>query len=358
MSLRVAILGAAGYGGSGLLRRLSRHPEVASLRVASRSFEGRPVQDAWPHLAGLASGVGALTFESPDAALQGVDVAFLATPHGATAPWVHAALEAGARVIDLSADSRLDAVTYARWYGEHPHPEDLELARYGLVEFHREELAGAQVVAAPGCNATAVSLALTPFVAAGWVSRERAPVCTVLAAASGAGRTPAQGLHFAELAENAKPYKVAGTHRHLAEIEMTLGRASVEGLTHRTQGEIDAWPVSFTPHLIPGIRGILTSCTFTPSREGSEEDLLEVLHAAYQREALVHVQETLPEMKAVAGTDRALLSVRRDDRTGLVTVFSTIDNLGKGAAGQAVQGFNVAFGFPETTGLELEGQWP
>lgn len=358
MSLTVAVLGAAGYGGSGLLRRLARHPEIGTLKVASRSYEGRPVRDAWPHLDGTPGGVGALTFQRPEVALIGADVAFLATPHGATAPWVHAALEAGARVIDLSADSRLDAATYAQWYGEHPHPGDLDEARYALVEWHREELAGARIVAAPGCNATAVSLALAPFVAMGWVSRESVPVCTVLAASSGAGRSPVQGLHFAELAENARPYKVAGTHRHLAEIETTLARAATQGVSHRTHGALDPWPVSFTPHLIPAVRGILASCTFVPTRDGSEEDLFGILQETYRDAPVVHVQEALPDMKTVAGTDRALLSVRRDARTGLVTVFSAIDNLGKGAAGQALQGFNVAFGFEETTALELEGRWP
>ena len=184
MSLRAALLGANGYGGAGLIERLRRHPAIGELRYASRSYAGRPVSDAWPQWAGLTDAV----FVTPDEALDGADVAFLATPHGATAPWVRAALEAGARVIDLSADSRLDAATYARWYGEHPHPGDLELARYGLVEAHRAELPGATLVAAPGCNATAVSLALLPFAADGLLGEGQPPVCSVLAGASGAGR--------------------------------------------------------------------------------------------------------------------------------------------------------------------------
>ncbi len=357
MSLRAALLGAAGYGGSGLMRRLLRHPNVAEVRAASRSYAGRPLQDAWPHLAGL-HGSDSSLFVSPEEALEGADVAFLATPHGATAPWVRAARATGARVVDLSADSRLDATTYERWYGPHPHPGDLDDARYGLVEAHRAELRGAAIVAAPGCNATAVSLALLPFAASGALDRATIPVCTVLAGASGAGRAPALGLHFAELAENVRPYKVAGTHRHLAEIEATLGRAAVQGRSLTTRPTPEPWRISFTPHLVPTIRGILATCTFSVTTTRTTEGWLEMLRDAYANDPLVHVQEALPDMKAVQGTDRALLSARVDARTGLVSSFAAIDNLGKGAAGQAVQGFNVAFGFPETTALELEAVWP
>lgn len=354
MSLVAALLGANGYGGAGLIERLRRHPEIAELRYASRSFAGRPLHDAWPQWAGL----GPERFVTPDDGLDGADVAFLATPHGATASWVHRALAAGTRVIDLSADSRLDAGTYARWYREHPHPDDLASARYGLVEAHRNELPGATLVASPGCNATAVALALLPFAAEGLLSEEVPPVCTVLAGASGAGRGTAQGLHFAELDGSARPYKVAGGHRHLAEIEATLGRAREQGRRLTTQAPYRPWPVSFTPHLVPLVRGILASCTFRPSDAADPASLLEAMRAGYRNDPLVHVQDELPEVKAVAGSDRALLSVRYDDRTGLATAFSAIDNLGKGAAGQAVQAFNVAFGAPETTALVLEGRWP
>jgi N-acetyl-gamma-glutamyl-phosphate reductase len=353
VSLDVAILGANGYGGSGLIRRLARHPGVGHLRYASRSFAGRPVSDAWPQLAGRTDA----SFVTPDEALDGADVAFLATPHGATAPFVHAARAAGIRVIDLSADSRLDPETYAVWYGEHPHPDDLAEARYGLVEAHRHELPGAPLVAAPGCNATTVSLALLPFAAAGLLG-EAPPVCVVLTGASGAGRGTAVGLHFSELDENARPYKVAGGHRHLAEIEATLGRAEAQGRRLSTHAPYRPRPVSFTPHLVPMVRGILATCTFRPADDLAQDALLDAMRAYFANDPLVHVQEELPDVKAVAGSDRALATVRRDERTGLVSAFAAIDNLGKGAAGQAVQGFNVAFDFPETTALEMEGQWP
>lgn len=352
MSLRATILGASGYGGEGLIRRLARHEGIGSLSLGSRSYAGRPLADVWPHLAGRYD----LWFREPDDALEGADVLFLATPHGSTAPWVRRAREAGARVVDLSADSRLDPRTYADWYGEHPHPESWEECRYGLVESHRAELAGAAVVAAPGCNATAVSLALLPLAAAGVLGED--PVCTVLAGASGAGRGLGLGLHFSELSENARPYLPAGTHRHLAEIEATLGRARDQGRELTTHAPFRPHRASFTPQLVPMARGILATCTVRPTRDLPAAELAELYRDHYAGEEVVHVQDELPQTKSVTGTDRALVSVRRDERTGMVTAFCAIDNVGKGAAGQAVQGFNVAFGYPETTALELEGRWP
>ena len=352
--MHAAILGANGYGGSELIRRLRRHPAIDRITYGSRSLAGQAVTSTWPHLAGSV----AETFVSPDAALDGADVAFLATPHGATAAWVEAARERGSAVIDLSADSRLDAATYATWYGPHPYPDRLAEARYGLVEAHRDELPGASLVAAPGCNATAVSLALMPLAAANaW--DEAVPVCTVIAGVSGAGRGVAQGLHFSEMEGASRPYKVAGTHRHLAEIESTLGRAMTSGKRQATHGERRATSISFTPHLVPFVRGILATCTVVPDRvRYTETEVLDAMFAFYADDPVVHVQRELPDVKAVAGSDRAILSARVDARTGAVSTFAAIDNLGKGAAGQAVQGFNVAFGFDETTALEMEGRWP
>lgn len=352
MSLRVAILGANGYGGSGLIRRLRRHPAVGTLALGSRSLAGRPATEAWPQLAGVFPGA----FTSPEEALEGADVAFLATPHGATAPWVAAALDAGARVVDLSADSRLDPDTYRTWYGEHPHPETWEACRYGLVEAHRDELPGARVVAAPGCNASAVALALLPLASAGLLGDD--PACTVVTGASGAGRAPAQPLQFSELDGNARAYKPAGTHRHLAEIEATLGRAAEQGRALRTHAPYRPHRVSLTPHLAPMTRGILATCTTRLTRDTDQDALFELYRAHYADDPMVHVQEALPETKAVAGSDRALVSLRVDPRDGRVSTFCVIDNLGKGAAGQAVQGFNVAFSHPETTALEMEAPWP
>lgn len=359
--LTAGILGASGYGGAGLIERLSRHPEVGTLRLGSRSYAGQEVGACWPQFGGLLQDV---TFEETDAVIDGSDVLFFATPHGATAPLVARALAAGKRVVDLSADFRLPPTTYAEWYGsEHPHPELYERARYGLVELHRRELAGADLVAGPGCNATAGALALAPLAAAGLL--EGTPVVNVLTGVSGAGRTPGESFTYAELNESAKAYKPSGTHRHTAEMEATAGRAAAaagrgDGRRLETHAPFDPPAVSFTPHLVPMSRGILATCAVRlPSgTETSTQGLLELLSDYYAGERLVAVQADPPQTKAVAGSDRALLSAHHDPRTHQAVVFCAIDNLGKGAAGQAVQAFNAAFGFDEAAGLQLAGVWP
>lgn len=377
--LRVGVLGASGYGGVALIERLLRHAGVELRSLGSRAYEGKPVAAAWPQFAGL---LESLRFSSTEAVIADSDVVFMATPHGATAPLVKQALDAGKAVIDLSADFRLPLEDYRRWYGaEHPHPELYPLARYGLVELHRDELPGCRLVASPGCNATAANLALAPLAAVGLLAR--GSVAAILTGVSGAGRAPAQALHFAEVNENAKPYKVAGTHRHTAEIEATLGRARGMGKRLRTHAPFEPLPLTFNPHLVPMSRGILASCT-TPSpsaealaaaaaaaapfsgtvasrlEQGTVDDdtLLELYAAFYDEDPMVHVQGELPQTKAVATSDRAIVSVRADARNGTLSAFCVIDNLGKGAAGQAVQAFNIAFAFPETEGLTLGGSWP
>jgi len=353
MALRAGVLGASGYGGAGLIERLRRHPEVALTAVASRQYLGQPLDAAWPHLAGLTD----LRFVDTDDAIAAADVLFCATPHAATAPLVAAARAAGRQVIDLSADFRLDAEAYAEWYGPHSHPERIPEAVYGLPELHRTELAGAAIVASPGCNATAATLALAPLAAAGLLGD--LPVATIVTGVSGAGRALDLGLHHAELDENARAYKVAGTHRHTGEIEISLGRVAAQGKDARTHGPRAPVRVAFNPVLVPMARGILATTVARPGRDGlSDGRLLDLFRDFYAGDALVHVQAELPQTKAVAGADRALVSVRYDARSGAVVALAAIDNLGKGAAGQAVQGFNVARGLPETLGLRLEGHWP
>ena len=350
----VAVLGASGYGGAELIRRLSRHPEVEVVALGSRAFAGKPLEACWPHLAGLSRA----RFVTPDEALTTGDVVFTATPHGETAPLVAKARAAGKRVVDLSADFRLPPQTYSTWYGrQHPHPELYEEARYGLVELHRHELGGVSLIASPGCNASAASLALAPLAANGLLGEQ--VTATIMTGVSGAGRGPGQAFHLPEAAENVKPYKVAGEHRHTAEIELTLGRAKVMGKRLLTHAEAAPLPVTFNPHLVPMIRGILATCTTKPQRDDlSTAGALEIYRDYYDGDPLVHVQAELPQTKSVAGSDRTILSVRVDGRTGTVVAFAAIDNLGKGAAGQAVQNFNLMHGLPETLGLELEGRWP
>lgn len=360
-ALTAGVLGASGYGGAELIRRLLNHPEVAQLALGSRQYLGKSVGACWPQLQGLLPDV---TFEDSDSVIARSNVLFCATPHGATAPLVAQALAAGKRVVDLSADFRLDPATYEEWYGAaHPHPDLYERARYGLVELHRSELPGAQLVASPGCNATAGALALAPLAAAGLMGGS--VVVNVLTGVSGAGRTPGEGFTYSELNENAKAYKPGGTHRHTAEMEATAGRAAAaaakgDGKRLRTHSAFTAPTVSFTPHLVPMTRGILaTSSVQVPDgTDLTTRGLIDLLQEYYAGDPLVSVQDELPQTKAVAGSDRAILSAHFDQRSGQALVFSVIDNLGKGAAGQAVQGFNVAFGFPETAGLTLAGMWP
>ena len=351
--IRVGILGASGYGGAELLRRLLGHPHVTVSGVASRQFLGQTVGACWPQLVSN----NELTFEDTDTVIAGCDVLFCATPHAETAPLVKKALDAGKKVVDLSADFRLSPEDYALWYGPHPHPELCGRAVYGLVELHRDELKGAELVAVPGCNSTTANLALAPLAANGLLGRDI--IVNVLAGVSGAGRSTSSGLHYPETNENAKPYKVAGTHRHTAEIEDTLGRVQTYGRQVQTHGNFPKPTVSFTPHLVPMTRGILATCTTRPeAKELSDEGLLELYQDFYNGEKLVTVQRGLPQTKAVYGGDRTIVSVRFDKRSGMISAFAVTDNLGKGAAGQAVQAFNVANGFDETTGLFIQGVWP
>ena len=351
--LRVGILGASGYGGAELVRRLLNHPHVEVTALGSRQYLGQCVESAWPQLVGR---LEHLTFQNNDEVIENCDVVFCATPHGATAPLVKQALDAGKEVIDLSADFRLPMAVYEEWYGPHPHPELYELARYGLVELHRDELADAALVAVPGCNSSAAILALAPLAAAGLLGPD--VVANVVTGVSGAGRAPTLGFHFAEANENTKPYKVAGTHRHTAEIELTLGRLQQRGKRLTTHREAQTHTVSFNPHLVPMTRGILATCYTKPQHAPSEEELLELYRSFYEEDPLVSFQEDLPQTKAVYGSDRTVVSVRVDKRSGHVVAFAALDNLGKGAAGGAVQGFNVVHGFEETQGLVLNGTWP
>ena len=355
-AIRVGILGASGYGGAELVRRLLHHPHVEITALGSRQYLGQGVTSAWPQLVGR---LEHLTFQDNDAVIENCDVVFCATPHGATAPLVKQALDAGKSVIDLSADFRLPIAIYEAWYGPHPHPELYERARYGLVELHRDELKDATLVAVPGCNSSAAILALAPLAANNLLGPDI--IANIATGVSGAGRAPSLGFHFPETNENVKPYKVAGTHRHTAEIELTLARLAQQGKrleTHNNYSDAPPRTVSFNPHLVPMTRGILATCYTKPRNAPSEAELFEIYRAFYEEDPLVSFQEDLPQTKAVYGSDRTLVSVRRDARSGHVVAFAALDNLGKGAAGQAVQGFNVVNGFKETLGLELQGLWP
>ncbi len=363
MTLKAGILGASGYGGSELIRRLGRHDGVELSGFASRQFLGQSLETAWPQLAGTTP--GARTFQTDEEVIAAADVVFFATPHGATAPLVHSARAQGKLAIDLSADFRLDAAAYEEWYGQpHAHPELLAEARYGLPELHRSELPGARLVASPGCNATAATLALAPLAAAGHLGQDTA--VTIATGISGAGRGPKLPVHFPEAMDSVVPYSTGGKHRHIGEIEANLGRVRsaaagnpLAGRDVQTHGPQQQPRLAFTPMRVPMARGILAvASTRSPEAGVSSASLLQLYRDFYEGNPLLHVQDTAPETKAVSLTDRAIVSVELDTRTGIIMAYCVLDNLGKGAAGQAVQAFNIAAGFAEQTGLETEGRWP
>jgi N-acetyl-gamma-glutamyl-phosphate reductase len=327
--IRTAILGASGYVGGELLRLLDAHPQFAAAKLFGDSKAGQPLGAVHPHLA--TAYPGALVEKFGDGALDGVDLVFAALPHGHSQRIAATILESGIPFVDLGADFRLDdAATYERWYGHaHQAPELLGAFVYGVPELNRERIRSGKAVAAAGCYATAAILALKPLVDSGLVD----PASLIVDAASGvsgAGREAKEATGFCTVTESFSAYGLLN-HRHTAEMEMALGGT-----------------VLFTPHLAPMSRGILATCYGTAVAAG---DPLEALRAAYAGEPFVRVTADPPATKWVAGSNGVQLTARRDERTGRILAISAIDNLGKGAAAQAVQNMNLMLGFPETTGL-------
>ena len=360
-SVSIGIIGASGYGGAELLRRLAAHPHCRVSAVGSRQYLDQSLDACWPQLAGHYPD---LRFSDSDAVIANCEVLLCAAPHGAAMDSVASAIAQGKRVVDLSADFRIAPDDYAYWYKqEHRHPELYAQAVYGLVELHREEIIGADLVANPGCYPSTSALALAPLAAHHMLGAD--VVVNATSGVSGAGRSAKQALLFSEVNDNYKAYSVAGGHRHIAEIENSLGRLQAMGRQLRSHEAFEKVTVSFNPHLAPMTRGILATCYTRPQEarlpDGSpltHDGLLQLYSDFYQGEALVHVQEELPQTKAVYGSDRCLISVRYDARSGHIIAFAAIDNLGKGAAGQAVQNLNLMCGFPESSGLQLQAVYP
>ena len=344
--IRVGIIGATGYAGGELIRLLARHPNVVVVGLAGRDRANEPVGGHHPHLATTDLSVGA---ELPD-----VDAAFLALPHGAAAKLVPDLLTGGAAVIDLGPDFRLrDPADYPRWYGfEHPVPELLDVAVYGLPELHRAELqalvdAPIALVGAPGCYPTATLLALAPLARAGLIGDL---VVDAKSGVSGAGREAKADLLFGEVNESVKAYGLGG-HRHVAEIEQELAAAAGgEGLDPGANP--GAVAVDFVPHLVPMTRGIHSTSHVRPTRPVSQHELDALYATAYAGEPFVRVVAAPPSTKHTTGSNHVLVHVRLDERTGRIIAIGVEDNLVKGAAGQAVQAFNLVHGLPETAGLE------
>ena len=344
--IRVGIIGATGYVGSELVRLLVRHPNVELVGLMGRDRHDEPIGATHAHLAGTG-----LTVEGE---LPDTDAVFLALPHGAAATLVPGLIDRGIAVIDLGPDFRLrDAADYPRWYGfDHPRPDLLDVAVYGLPELHRPELQAlvenpVAIVGSPGCYPTATLLGLSPLARVGLIGDLVVDAKSVV---SGAGREARADYMFGEVNESVRAYGVGG-HRHVAEIEQELAVAAAgEGLD--PSANPGAIAVDFLPHLIPMTRGILASSHVRPTRPITQAEVDALFADAYDDEPFVTVVPAPPATKHVTGSNDVRIHVRVDDRIGRIVVIAVEDNLVKGAAGQAIQAFDIIHGLPETTGLE------
>jgi N-acetyl-gamma-glutamyl-phosphate reductase len=340
-AMKAGILGASGYTGSELLRLLAGHPDFEVALATAHSHAGETVGTHTPSLA--AAYPGLVYEESDPARFDGLDLVFCGLPHGESQRIIPELRGQVGTIVDLAADFRLkDASLYPQWYGEEHHaPELLDEAVYGLPELFREGLAGATLIAAAGCYPTAAGLALAPLVRQGLVD----PTGIVVDAASGvsgAGRGAKESLHFGTVDEDFTAYGLL-THRHTPEMDQIIG------------GE-----VLFTPHLAPMVRGILATCYSRPvaGTTPTTESVMGALHEAYDAEPFVVVTDSPPSTKATTGSNAAHVTARVDPRTGWVLSICALDNLVKGASGQAIQCANAALGLPETSGLPIAGVYP
>ncbi|OAT80317.1 N-acetyl-gamma-glutamyl-phosphate reductase [Desulfotomaculum copahuensis] len=345
--IKAGVIGATGYAGAELVRLLSGHPEVELSGLTSRNYAGRPFWEVYPHLYKYVDPVCAE--QDVPALVAQSDVVFTALPHGHAMAVAKETLAQGKALIDLGADFRFrDAATYESWYKvEHTARELIARAVYGLPEIHREEIKVARLVGNPGCYPTSAILGLAPLLKEGWLEPDSI-IIDSKSGVSGAGRGLSLNTHYCEVNESIKAYGVAG-HRHTPEIEQELSALAGRQLT-----------VSFTPHLTPMLRGILSTIYGRLTRPLSGGQAHALYRDFYAGERFVRVLPPgmLPATKAVAGSNHCDLGVVVDGRTGRVVVVSAIDNLIKGAAGQAVQNMNIMSGLPEDTGLCGPGVYP
>ncbi len=338
---RAGIINVTGYAGVDLARLLYRHPAVELVSVTGRSAAGKKLADVFPHLAEID-----LTIETR---LGEVDIAFSAMPHKESAEEIIPLVRQGIKVIDISADFRLkEAEKYPEWYGfTHPAPELLEQAVYGLPELYRSSVAGAQLVANPGCYPTSAILALAPAAREGLI--EPGIIIDSKSGVSGAGRTLSLNTHYAEANEDVSAYALGG-HRHLPEIIQELGLLRA------------GWSptVTFVPHLIPMTRGILSTCycQLTGGNRKDEKEIRRLYRDFYRSEPFVHVVDAPPHTKHTSGNNLCLVYPTVDRRTGRLIIVSCLDNLVKGAAGQALQNMNLMLEIEETAGLETLSVYP
>ncbi len=346
--LRAAVLGASGYAGGEVLRLLAAHPEVRVTFLGAKGSAGRTLADVHPHLGSLPHAGVTLREVDAGAIAREADVVFSSLPHGASASLVPGLLDAGLRVVDLAGDFRLPAEAYPEWYGfDHPSKAWLDKAVYGLPELFAGRIRGAALVANPGCYPTPVILGLAPLLAAGLIEPD-----TILVdgktGLSGAGKTANDATIYTATQDSVRPYRVP-RHQHTPEMERGIELAT--GLTP---------PVLFVPHLVPTVRGVLTTCYAHLAPGTTTERLTEALAATYAGRLFVRVMapEGMVDSKRVRGTNVVELQAVADPRTGTAIVVGAVDNLVKGAAGQAIQNFNLAAGFEETTALPTLAVYP
>lgn len=345
--IRAAIVGSTGYGGVELIRFLSGHPQVEITSVISSSNSGERFSDGYPHLSEIVTD----RLDAIDIPLiaDKADVVFTATPHGVSAKLVPQLLEAGLKVIDLSGDFRLKSgETYEAWYKhEAPSAALLNEAIYGLSEVFGQEVQGVRFVSNPGCYPTATLLGLIPALSAGWID-PKSIIIDAKSGVSGAGRGTSLMVHYAEINENFKAYKI-NKHQHTPEIEQVLGYVAGEPVT-----------VTFTTHLVPMTRGIMSTMYATLNGAYTDEDFIQLYRQYYEGRKFVRIRDKgkWPATKEVFGSNYCDIGFSVDERTGRITIISVIDNVVKGAAGQAIQNLNLMMGWDETLGLSLTPVYP
>jgi N-acetyl-gamma-glutamyl-phosphate reductase len=347
-TVRAAVLGASGYTGGELVRLLASHPSIDVTFLGAKDSAGTPFAEAHPHLVGLSLAPRQLEPIDAAAVADAADLVFSALPHGASAEIVPSLLDAGVRVVDLAGDFRLGADAYPEWYGwEHPAPERLDKAVYGLPELFGDRIAGAELVANPGCYPTPVILGLVPLLRAGLV--EPGPVrVDGKTGLSGAGKAANASTIFTATEDSVRPYR-APRHQHTPEMERGI-----------ELGSGHAVPVLFVPHLVPTVRGVVTTAYVTLADGATTEALTACLTETYAGRAFVRVLAAgaMVDSKRTRGTNVVELQAIADARSGTAVVVGAVDNLVEGAAGQAIQNANLALGLPEETGLPTLAVYP
>jgi N-acetyl-gamma-glutamyl-phosphate reductase len=348
--LKIGIVGASGYTGAELVRLLAQHPKAQVTALTSETYAGKRLAEIYPALA--AAGDRELTkLAQTELNSKNVDLVFLALPHGESMSLAPGLLEAGVKGLDLSGDFRFpDTSVYENWYQrKHVAPEIAARAVYGLPELFRKEIKDADLIANPGCYVTSAVLALYPLLESGWVE-SRSIIIDAKSGLSGAGRKAGSETMFTRVSENVMPYKMAGVHQHTPEIEQALSRATGQEVR-----------VTLSPQMVPARRGILSTVYARLNRQAATGELIELFRSRYSQEPFIRVKDQAqpwPDLAAAVGSNNCILGVAADARIGLAVAAGSIDNLVKGASGQAIQNMNILFGWDETMGLPQSGLIP